>query len=267
MESTKSTILFATLARFDESLRKSIQLFLSSKIYIIHTRSEDIHDPDMKRIIAHNIQSLHDQYLTLCTFIPVSLYGFYQNVQIFRWYFQQHIQQHIICDLTVADKIISDALLYARLLEFSADITVVYHKRDEDLKILGQSMDQYIVYPVLPSLTNRQLELMSRVENGKNVSEIATTMHITKNNVLTMSQILRNLKLLTYDEKHDRLLPTMPVNYYYIPHILSSASQLTRAQSVRILLRQWIDQIDVTNSNVLDQLYTFLTTLKENTKQ
>lgn len=204
-------ILFITIGRFDNSLRMDIQRFSFHKLYIIHSNHQSLNDIVMKSSLDQNLRDIKLQYPT-AEFIELFIYDFYQNVYEIRKYFKKYKNDPIICDITGGDKIISDAIIYARLIENDREnISIYYQKRDEDVKY---EQERFIQLINLPQITQKQKDFLSNIDYGDSIDKIAEIIGTTRNNVWNYVNILESMHLLYANKETDMVSINMPYNIY-----------------------------------------------------
>jgi len=206
-------ILMVSIGKTNKSLRLASHKFSHNTLYIIHTKIKNAeNDKRMQELLLQNLHNIKNEY-PHAQFIEIDLYNFYYNVSIFRSYFIKHHQQNIICDITGGDKIVTDAIIYARILENQNNkIALFYQKRHEDVDNIDNS---FILLPNLPSLTKKQKEIINILKSSTTIDELCHLMHMTKNNMWNFLTELKKKNLINIQQKKI-ITSSIPHNFYNI---------------------------------------------------
>jgi len=213
---SKANVLIVSVGTKKESLHLASNYFAHEILYVIHTKiSSANNDKRMQDQLLQNQQYIKSTYPS-AQFIELDLYNFFYNVSIIRSYLIKHTNDNIVCDITGGDKIVTDAILYARLLENKNEkIDVFYQKRSEDVQ---NNQNQFIQLSNLPTLTKKQNKIMKFLENSKTIEEISIEMNITKNNAWNFVKELKSKNLVNVGYQN-LVISKLPYNYYNTSNI------------------------------------------------
>lgn len=209
MHTIKETTIFSSVARNDFALNQSIKLFGASKIFVIHTDPDNTNDVEMRNNITTNLERIRAYGKAIVDEIVVDIYDFYGNARIFREKYAEHAKYRIIVDITGGDKCVSDAMIYASLISPVSDITIVYFKREDDTR---ENEPQYIIYPRVPELSDRQKDFMFYLGDGDVIESMATKMGTSKTNCWNHARSLSEKGLITIES--GIVKPSYPSNVY-----------------------------------------------------
>lgn len=216
ISSTEHSVLFVSIGRGMKSLRIATHRFAHEILYVICTNTKESHDKRMTDDLEENQRNVRFSYPE-AKFIVLSMYDFFKNVAILRSYFQKHNNMQMICDITGGDKIITLAIIYARILESeNADIGIYYQKREEDIT---KEFLRFIQIPNLPSLTKKQHEFMKALEDSKTIDEIMNLTNTSINNIWNYTSQLQDLQLIEVDKEKRIIISKLPFNYYAVSNI------------------------------------------------
>jgi CRISPR locus-related DNA-binding protein len=209
MHVVKETVILSSVARNDFALNQCVKLFGASKIFIIHTDPTKTNDAEMRKNIELNLERIRAYGKSSVDEVVIDIYDFYGNARMFREIVNAHAKYRVIIDITGGDKCVTDAMIYAAIISPTADLTIVYFKREEDTRDGGP---QYVIYPRVPDLSDRQKDFMFYLGDGDTIESMAVKMGTSKTNCWNHARSLAEKGLITIESGNVK--PTYPSNIY-----------------------------------------------------